>query len=131
MKKKWVVIGVIIIIIVLLSLYLALYCFFNSKPKTELPVNDKIVMEAEMDEQENVLELHIFNHDDAAINGDLFYEIQMFNRNVWKDHWKDTNVNALGIEIPAGKSYVQKIILNDINIKKGNVYRIKKCLKEK
>lgn len=126
MKKKWVVVGIIIIIIVSLSLFFALKYKFNSNPYTELPVNDNIVMEAKMREKENILELYIFNHDKGTVHGDLFYEIQIFGANVWKDEWKDTSVNALGIEISSGEFYVQKILLYDIDMKKGKVYRIKK-----
>lgn len=90
--------------------------------------NDKIKLEAVVIKEDNAIELNIYNNDKETITCDLQYEIQVNEGNAWKKYADEINIDALGIEILANESYIQNIILDNKNIEKDKVYRIKKVI---
>lgn len=126
MKANKILIGIAAVTVFIPVFVLVIIFLSNKNIKSD--INNKIRLEAIISDQENQIDLSIYNNEKEMITCGLEFEIQIFKGNKWKTYTDEIAVNAIGIQLLPNKSYVQIIELDNINIDKGETYRIKKVI---
>lgn len=126
MKTNKILIGIVAVTVFIPVFVLVIIFLSNKNIKSD--INNKIKLEAILSDQENQIDLSIYNNDKEMITCGLEFEIQIYKGNKWKKYTDEIAVNAIGIQLLPNKSYVQIIELDNINIDMGETYRIKKVI---
>ena len=126
MKTNKILIGIVAVTVFIPVFVLVIIFLSNKNIKSD--INNKITLEAILSDQENQIDLSIYNNDKEMITCGLEFEIQIYKGNKWKKYTDEIAVNAIGIQLLPNKSYVQIIELDNINIDMGKTYRIKKVI---
>lgn len=126
MRANRIFIGIVAVTVFIPVFVLVIIFLSNKNIKSD--INNKIKLEAIISDQENQIDLSIYNNDKEMITCGLEFEIQIYKGNKWKKYTDEIPVDLIGILIFPDKSYVQNIILDNIHIDKGETYRIKKVI---
>lgn len=126
MRANRIFIGIVAVTVFIPVFVLVIIFLSNKNIKSD--INNKIKLEAIISDQENQIDLSIYNNDKEMITCGLEFEIQIYKGNKWKKCTDEVAVDLIGIVIFPDKSYVQNIILDHIHIDKGETYRIKKVI---